>query len=146
MANTKVKPKGYVKITAKDKDGKILDIYEKHNLVVDVGRTALAELLGGLNQSDKKVTQGGFGTSDTAPLPGNTSLTTEFKKVLDGVSYPATAKVSFEYSLSTLEYNGNTIKEFGLFTFDDTLFARLTHPGIAKTSVIGLTVEWVITF
>jgi len=127
------------------KDGKIIEKYEDHNLVVNTGRTSVMQLLGSAD-SDKQLTQIAFGTNGTAPAGTDTAITGAFTKNLGTVSYPTITSVKFEWSLGALEGNGIAISEFGLMCFDDTLFARKVREVINKNSDIILNGAWVISF
>lgn len=126
------------------KNGKLIDAYTEDNLIVNVGKQSLARLLG-VADADKKVTKIGFGTSGAATAGTNTSIDNEFVKALDGVTYSGTSAI-FEYALETTENNGVTIREFGLFSDDDTLFSRIVRNPINKTADIRLSGTWKITF
>jgi len=142
--NEYVTAKGEVLLQIWNKDGELIDEINGENLVVNVGKQSLALLLGDADP-DKRVSQIGFGTSGTATAGGDTSLQSAFIKALDGVSYSGTSTI-FEYALELNEYNGNTIREFGLFTQDSTLFSRIIRNPIEKTNQIRLTGTWKITF
>ncbi len=136
--------KGEVLLQIWDKDGALIDEIKGENLIVNVGKQSLASLLGAAT-SAKRVSKIGFGTSGTATAGGDTSLQSGFIKALDGVTYSGTSAI-FEYALELNEYNGNTIREFGLFSNDDTLFSRIVRNPIEKTNQIRLTGTWKITF
>lgn len=116
------------------------------NLVVDLSKQTLARLLGG-DVANRSVTKIGFGTSGSAPAAGNTSLTDAYVKALTSVSYPATNSVEFAFSLGTSEANGKEIREFGLLTAGNMLFARKVRAGaIHKDSDISISGTWRINF
>lgn len=126
--------------------GKLIEVYEDKNLVVDLSKQQLARLIGG-DVSGRSITKIGFGTSGTAPASGNTSLTGAYVNALGAVSYPATNAVQFAFTLGTSEANGLAILEFGLFTAGDVLFARKTRAGaLVKDSDLSLTGTWRINF
>lgn len=127
------------------KNGEVIERYSDLNLVVNTGRTAVMELLGAAN-SDKQLTQIGFGTNGTAPSGTDTAITGSFVKNLGTVTYPTISSVKFEWTLGALEANGMAIAEFGLMCFDDTLFARKVREVINKNSDIILNGAWVISF
>lgn len=143
MANETISATGEVHLKVYDK-GILVAEYTENNLIVNVGKQSLATLLGSAD-TDKKVTKIGFGTSGAVTAGANTSLENPFSKALDGVTYSGTS-VLFEYALETTENNGVTIREFGLFSADDTLFSRIVRNPINKTSDIRLSGTWKITF
>lgn len=127
--------------------GELIDVYDDHNLVVDASKQQLARLIGG-DVTSRSITTIGFGTGNSAPAVGNTSLTAGyFSKALGAVTYPATNAVQFAFSLGTSEGNGLSIVEFGLFCANGTLFARKTRGGIiVKDTDLSLTGSWRINF
>ena len=126
--------------------GELVDVYEEKNLIVDGSRQVHARLLGG-DVTNRSVTQISFGTSATAPAPGNTTITNPFTKAVDNVTYPATNQVRFSFSLGTSESNGRAISEFGLLTAGGVLYARRTRSApLNKDSDITLSGTWTISF
>lgn len=126
------------------KGGVLIEDVTQDNLIVNVGRQSLARLLGEAD-SDKRVSNIGFGTASTPVAGTQTSLENPFLKALDGVSYAGTT-ASFQFTLAESENNGVTIREFGLFSNDNTIFSRIIRNPIAKTSDIRLEGVWSITF
>lgn len=127
-----------------NKEGQLIERVVDKNLVVNLGKQSLATLLGSAD-ADKRVAQIGFGTSNAPTAGTDSNLENLFIKALDGVSYSGTS-VLFQYALELTENNGVTIREFGLYTLDDTLFSRLVRNPINKTNEIRLTGSWKITF
>lgn len=124
----------------------LVDLIEEKNLIVDGSKQVHALLLGG-NVANQSVTKIGYGTSTTAPAAGNTSLTGQYLKSLDGVTYPATNQVSFQFSLGASENNGVSIGEFGLFTAGNVLYARKTRTtALPKASDLSFSGSWIISF
>lgn len=140
--------KGTLTLRQKDAEGNLIKEECIRNLIVTGGRNALAALLGGTGGTDKVVTSISFGTNGASPVAGDVApLTDNFDKVLDGETYDGVnMSVTFEGSLTTAENNGVTIREYGLLCDDGTLFSRISHPGIAKTNLIGLETLWTIEF
>lgn len=126
--------------------GALIETVDEKNIIVDLSKQIHAKLLGG-NVTNQSVTKIGFGTSGAAAAAGNTALTGAFIKALDSVTYPATNKVQFNFSLLSTEANGTAILEFGLFTGDTTLYARrIRTAALNKDSDISLSGSWTITF
>lgn len=123
--------------------GKVLEEYEDKNLVITLGHTNIAKLLGGAT-AGKPITKIGVGTSGVAPALTDTALTGIFSKVLTTIDYPEANSVRFFYELATGDANGMSIKEFGLLNSDDVLFARKIRTEIVKTSAIALAGSWKI--
>lgn len=133
------------------RDGKEVARHEQNNLVVTLGRTRLSKLIGG--DESAHVTKFSTGTGTTAPSAADTAMQTGVNitsgqpyKSLDDTNYPAAGKVRFEMSLGTAEANGNNLTEYGLFTSDDVLFARVVRPPFSKTSSDTLSIRWTINF
>lgn len=126
--------------------GELIERVEDHNLIVDNSKQTHARLLGG-DVANRSVTQFAVGTSGTAPAGGNTAITNAYTKAVDGVTYPATNKVRFAFSLDTTEANGKAILEFGLLTAASVLYARKVRASaLAKESDIAFVGAWTITF
>jgi len=119
------------------------DTFYSANTVVDVGRERICDLLGGASAA--YITQAGVGTDNTPPTVADTGLTGQFLTTVDTVTYPTTTSVQFDFDIDLGDYNGNTIREWGLFTSDSVLFARILKVAIDKESDIYLTGEWTIT-
>jgi len=128
------------------RNGALIEDVDEQNIIVDLSKQIHAKLLGG-NVAGQSVTQIGFGTSGAAAAAGNTSLTDAYVKAIDSVTYPATNKVQFNFSLGSGEANGKAILEFGLFIAAGTLYARrIRTSALNKDSDISLSGSWTITF
>jgi hypothetical protein len=128
------------------KNGVLIEDSHINNLVVNVGKQSLAALIGGASgYANKRVSKVGFGTSGAPTAGANTALENAVIKALDGVTLSGTA-VTFEYALEANQGNGLTIREFGLYSIDDTLFSRITRNPIVKTADIRIAGTWKITF
>lgn len=101
--------------------GKLL--WERDNLVVNAGLTALANLLGGMT-SGQFVSVVGFGSGNTAAAAGDTGLgaTPAYYNAVGAITIGpsggvAAGSVQFAYQLVTADYAANplTIQELGLF-------------------------------
>lgn len=112
---------------------------ETSNLIVTVGKDAMAKLLGG-NRA-QTLTKIGFGTSGTPAAISDTALTGVFSKALDQKRYSgytgtwygnnvnvSSGQIRCEWLLLNTEANGMSIREFGLLFSDDVLFARYLRP------------------
>ena len=126
--------------------GELIDVIDEPNLIVDGSKQAHARLIGG-DVANRSITQIAFGTSGTAPASGNTAITGAFTKDIDGVSYPASNQVSFEFSLLSAENNGMAIMEFGLLTEGGVLYARKVRASaLNKDTDLSFSGAWTITF
>jgi hypothetical protein len=136
------------------KDNELIDIIEGSNLIVDEG----ADLLGnGLitEVTDDLVQTFGVGTGSGAATVGDTraTFTSIFTKSVATNAYVggATQQLTYTFTLEATEYNGNTIKEFGLFSNgpggSEKLFARRVLTGsIIKANDIRVEGTWIIQF
>lgn len=126
--------------------GKLIERFEENNLIVDNSKQIHARLLGG-SVAGQSVTQFGVGTNGTAPVGGNSSLTGQYLKPIDLVTYPQANQTQFAFSLGTTEANGLAIMEFGLFTAAGALYARkVRSAALNKASDLTLAGTWLITF
>jgi hypothetical protein len=137
--------RGEFSLIARDKSGKIVEEYHDKNLIVNVGKTSLARLLGG-GGSGKFINRIAFGTNGLSPEISDTIITNSVTRVIDGVTYPEFNSVAIAWTLPYAIANGLSIAEFGLLSQDDTLFARKTRTPIAKTIDLQLTGVWKIIF
>lgn len=125
--------------------GKLFEVVDEDNLVVDTSKIALAHLVAGA--SGYSISTFGIGTNGTAPATGNTSLTGSYTNAIGTASYPASNQVQFAFALGGAEANGMSIMEFGLLTSGGILFARKVRPiALTKTSYISFSGTWTLTF
>lgn len=128
------------------RNGKCIEVFEDHNLIVQKAKETMAHLIGGDTES-KMITKVAFGTSGIEPDPSNTSITDAYVKKIDSVSYPQSGQVTFHFSLGSGEANGKKILEFGLLCDNGDLFARRIRSAVLnKASDITITGEWTISF
>ncbi|WP_153799087.1 hypothetical protein [Foetidibacter luteolus] len=139
-----IKARGAVRIEVWEGDT-LRDVITENNLVVTLGKTNIARLLGG-HASGKKIEKIGIGTSSNVAAAGDSSLTNAFIKAIDTVSYPDAQSVQYNFDIDNGEGNGLTIREFGLYNTDNVLCARKVRTGeITKTNLIRLVGSWKIT-
>jgi hypothetical protein len=136
--------KGRVHLKIYNANGDLLSETLEDNLIVNLGRASMASLLGAAT-AGKRIANIGFGTDSSPAVGANTTLTSSYTKPIDGVTYSGST-AQFAYSLGLIENNGVTLREFGLFCLDDTLFSRIVRNPIEKTSDIRLEGTWSITF
>lgn len=125
--------------------GLILDEFQESNLVVTLGHTNLAKLLGG-NASGKKIDRIAIGTNGDTPTLTDTTIAGMFSKAVTDVTYPEANSVRFAWAIAADEANGMVIKEFGLLNVDGVLCARKVRTEIVKTDSVRLVGSWKITF
>lgn len=127
--------------------GVLLEMSEKHNIVVTAGRNVLARRLAGNTTYTGAINYGALGTqASPSPANGSTQLGTEsYRKLASSLSYAANvAYVDFFYAAA--DCNG-TYTEFGNF-IDGTgtansgqLFSYIATGGWTKSSVQSLFVS-----
>jgi len=140
--------KGQVNIRFISKDRVIHE--ETHNLIVDKAGEITAQLLA--NSGTSGITTFVVGdnnveTTDksTTSLGGNTYSNSVGTIVVSG------GQVTIPFTLSTTEFNGYDLWQFGLMTDDSQLFSILsrqslgTPPTISKDSNMDVEGEWKIT-
>jgi len=128
------------------KAGKLMEEITDNNLIVNIAREQMAHLVAG-ETSERHITSIAFGTNNVDPEPGDTVITGQFVKPLLGYSFPANGRVRFDWILGVTENNGMAIREFGLLTADERLFARKTRTNpINKESDISIEGNWTIIF
>lgn len=125
-------------------NGEIVYSCGRDNLIVAVGRESACHLLAGAG-TGKEVTQIGFGTGTAPVTDADTGITAGYLKPFDAVTYPVANQVKFDWALETGENNGVDVTEYGLFSTDGTLFAKVLQPPIAKTSSVRIQGYWIIT-
>lgn len=140
-----IKPRGVFTLNV-FKNGELIEQYTDNNLVVDSGRNAAAECIGGTNQANNVIDTIAFGTNGATPAGGDTTITGAFEKTVDGITYPSTGAAAVAFTLDNSENNGMDIAEFGLKTVGGTLFSRKTRAVITKTVDIRLEGTWTIYF
>ena len=141
-----------VTITVTDaKTGEVVREVKDHNLVTTLGKNLVRDLLGKVAGVDG-LNYMAIGTDNTTPTIADTTLGTEVhRNTFTDIIYTS-GKANFRYYLDSSTANGNTLVEAGLFGDDatgtvdsGTLFAHVTHAGIAKTSSVAVTYSWDVT-
>lgn len=126
-------------------NGKLIDRIQENNLVVTLGKTNVAKLLGG-DAAGKAISQIAVGDNGVDPADADNAISNQFAKNLTSVSYPDAQSVLFNFDIDNTEANGLTIREFGLLNVDGVLCARkVRNAAIVKTNAIRLVGTWKIT-
>lgn len=117
--------------------------HKVHNLVVNSGLNLLRDAL--LNGSVSPITKIGFGTNDTVAELANTGLVSElFKDNLLSVT-AAPQSLVCQYYLNEFTGNGQTLREAGLFTTSNVLYARVVLPEpIEKSNLVTASFTWTL--
>ena len=125
--------------------GRLLKKIEKHNLVTSAGRNLVRSLL--TTADTTALTHMGVGTGTTAPASLDTALETEVARpALTQINNTDTGEFECKLFLDASTANGSDLTEAGLFTASSggTLFARVTHDAISKSSAITITYTWTV--
>ena len=140
--------KGHVLIEIRDSEGKLKDVREFNNLVMDAGEDELAQLLVGV--AANPFTYIAIGTDSTAAADTQTALGGEITTNGGARTQDASPSTSGNVSTvnTTFNFTGSlAIQEAGLFN-DPTagdMFARQTFAVINVGNGDSMTVTWNIT-
>jgi hypothetical protein len=152
--------KGNVRIRVFDKDGKLVETIENHNLIVKSGRSELIKKIAGtstLNKIGKCAVGNGGALQATpfnpiSPVDGDTTLGAQV--FIKDVGTAATdlsgtnPQVTFTTLFTCAEVN-SLVNECGLFFTDGTtIFARYTFKTVSleNTSGFSMEIDWTIQF
>ena len=126
------------------KNGTPIEHVEDHNLVVNGGRTRLAELISG--KDNRFITKIGFGTALNQPDLADSSLE-NLRTINISSAAVEGSSVTFNWFLDADHCNGMNISEFGLFTSDSVM---VTHQQrgriIGKEADITIEGKYILTF
>ncbi len=144
-----IRAKGTVRVSLRNVlTGEIVESHD-YNLIVSVGKTILAKLLGGdaAYAGLEHISKIAFGTGSTAAATTDTALESEQLAKDVTVSYPAFNKVMFAATMGADEGGSLTYQEMGLKS-DATgiLFSRIVINPIAKSTLYEIDIEWTISF
>ena len=136
-----IKISGKVRVVGYDRDGNIVYEYETHNLVVDVGKQNIIDIL--IGASSGTIYQIGVGSDGTAVSASDTDLIS----LIMWHDYTERFRNGFELHVTAYfsgsEANG-TWQELGLRTSDAKFIARAVITSWSKTSSYSSTVEWIL--
>jgi hypothetical protein len=147
MASDSIQIRG--EITIYDKNGNV--IATAKNLIVDIGKTALAQILQQTSSSSPflYIAQIGVGDSSSAPASNQTDLlgTNKFwQNIASRTSVGSTAYFSANFDYSTANF---TWREVGLRAYDGSSYKMISRlvlsSAINKTSTVYYTVEYRLT-
>jgi hypothetical protein len=124
------------------------------NLFVDGGRQALCYVFGGRSpMADYACQNFGIGTGTSPAAVIDTALespiafsTGVYLKAVDAVSFITPFEARVEYTIGAGQANGYLITEFGLFSGNGILLARIVNVGINKTSDWSPSFTWRLRF
>lgn len=139
-----IRLKGHVRVDVLDSDGKLKDFRESDNLILTVGRNMISDRL--LASPTLGVpTHMGVGTSGTAPVVGDTTITGDTRVALTSKTR-ATNVVTFVGDWAAGVATA-TLQEVGLWDAASagTLAGRATFTSIVKGAADTLKVTWTWT-
>ena len=126
--------KGIFKMVVR-KNGKIVEVYEDHNLIVNGARNQAARLFAG-QTSNRPIAR----MTDTA-------ITEQYAKAVEGFEFPEMGQIQTNWELGVNENNGMAIMEFGLLSEDGTLLCRKVRANpIHKEADISIEGHWTWIF
>ena len=128
-----------------DRDGKVIDTYEDHNMIVNLARVAMSQLVSEGTEG-KIITKFAVGTSNVTATPSDTGLTDPYVNEILSHDFPEDGSVKFNWRLDYDEANEKNVTEFGLLCADGSLFSRKVRSAIYKASDIAFEGEWTIIF
>jgi hypothetical protein len=149
--NSNIKLTGKLKVEL-IRDGKVIQVEEKDNIITTAGKNALASLLIGTSQGLSLVTHMGFGTGVTPVAIGDTTIQTEL--VGNGYTRPIVTRTN--PTANVVQYVSNltgisvstTVQQAGLMSAvtGGTLFAhQLTGAVTLASASDSLQVTWQVT-
>lgn len=146
--NEFIKIRGTIEFFA-EKDGEIVNHWIEDNLIVNLGRQTICQLLATGNVQ-RVVNTLGFGTGQITAAVTDTSLTDSFtKNVGSSITYPSETQIRWDWSLETGEGNGaGTVSyyEMGLLTNNGTLFSRKVRAEMVKNASTRFFGTWTLNF
>ncbi len=132
-------------LTLRDLDtGKILQIEEIHNILVNTGKSRIANLING--GSSTVFTDIAIGEDGTAPLVTDTALGNESKRSTATVSESPSGTAKWEHLFTFASGEVFSLKEIGVFDSTTTMMNRATFSQIDVDSskTLNATVELVV--
>lgn len=104
-----------IRVITFDLKGNIIDIWKSHNLIMSVGKNMFRDALKGA-VSDLEIKRLAWGSDNTAPAVGQTTLVVEFgRKAITQQEDGATGVLVTTTYIAPYEANGSRIEELGWF-------------------------------
>lgn len=143
MINETIKATGELQIVLRDANGNIKEQKTVPNLVVTVGKTAIASRLVGT--ATAVMSHMAIGTSTTAAAIGQTTLVTETHRVALTAGTNSANVVTYTATFPPL--SSMAITEAGILNAvtDGTLLCRTVFPVVNKDALDTLSINWQIT-
>jgi len=135
-----------VTVTVREaKTGRVVFTYQTHNKVVNDGLDQVRDLLGNFVLAPTHIA---VGTGVTVPTASDSVLDTEVFRNVITARDPDPQKITFQLFLDTVDANGNTLSEAGIFNAaaSGVMFSRvLISPVIIKTALVTATLTFEYT-
>jgi|TARA_B100001093_G_scaffold506631_1_gene565888 hypothetical protein len=145
MINDNLKLRGDVAIVVKDKDGKVKDSREIHNLVVSAGLEYICSRMAGT--SANVMTHMAVGSGTTAASAGQTSLVSALgsREALDSTTASSNT-ITYVSSFEAGEGTG-AVTEAGVFNASSggTMLCRTVFAVVNKDADDTMSITWTIT-
>lgn len=144
MLNDSIKVKGDLVILLQDDQGNLKDKREIKNLVVTTGKEHIASRLA--SNTAVVMSHMAVGSSNTAPIIGNTALGSELARVALDSSVVSNATVQYSATFGAGVGTG-TLTEAGIFNSGTTgtMLCRTNFNEINKASGDTIVISWNVT-
>lgn len=140
---------GFVKIKVRGVDGKIREVQQGSNLVVDSGKEQIRDIISGLSTPPGRPSHMAVGSNDTIVVTTQTALQTE-TAVIARVAITAVAigTNSLKYSATITAAGAMEVKEFGIFNAitDGIMLARWLPSTVTLEPTETIDVDWTLTY
>ena len=127
--------------------GKVIDVEEKCNTIVNNGLERIAKLLNGVSSTYFRALA--IGTGTTGATTSDTALETEYTRELATLAYEASYKATFSKTFTFGSGVSEDITEAGIFDSDtasgSTMLARTTFSAKSVSESIDLIITATIT-
>lgn len=143
--------RGDLEIFVRDEDEALVEHYAMRNTITYEGVSGIMRLLLGINPTQWEINRLSAGTNGTPPTRADTALgASVISKTLSGpnrVGAYDTGTIVYTAQIGPSEALGNILREAGLFYANNTMFSRMTHPEIDRTSAgLGVLYIWRVSF
>lgn len=136
-------PRGFLNLTAYNKEGREIWQDGGHNLIVHTGYSALTDCFTG--NPDAALSHVEIGTCGDEPVPSDEHITEPVR--IDATITPKGAEgFRLDFTIGYDTANGMQIREFGIKTKDGRLFSRRVRAPIEKTQHMTIVGQWDINF
>lgn len=141
-----IKVTGRVQITTVNSAGKVLDVRDIPNMVVDVGLVYIIRSMVKTSNSPAAMTHMAAGTGTTPTTGGDTVLAAEICRVALTASAPSGTSMVFSATIPAGTGTG-VLSELGIFNdaLAGTMLCRTVFPSLPKPADAATVIAWTIT-